>query len=148
MRNKTKDQCGRRGERIFSNACVFPSLIGVMIFFFVPFCIVIYYSLINNPVLKEFVGLENYTKLFSNSAFTKAAKNTAFFSLVSVPLSVILSLVGMCGDLTASVVKRNFGVKDFGNILPGHGGVMDRFDSGLFVLSMLYAIITITGNVL
>lgn len=62
--------------------------------------------------------------------------------------SVILSLVGMCGDLTASVVKRNFGVKDFGNILPGHGGVMDRFDSGLFVLSMLYALITITGNVL
>ncbi|MBR0542185.1 MAG: CDP-archaeol synthase [Clostridia bacterium] len=65
-----------------------------------------------------------------------------------IAVSVILSLVGMCGDLTASVVKRNFGVKDFGNILPGHGGVMDRFDSGLFVLSMLYAIITITGNVL
>ena len=70
-------------------------------------------------------------------------------SLVWVIISsVILSLVGMCGDLTASVVKRNFGVKDFGNILPGHGGVMDRFDSGLFVLSMLYALITITGNVL
>ncbi len=65
-----------------------------------------------------------------------------------IVVSLILSLVGMCGDLTASVVKRNFGVKDFGNILPGHGGVMDRFDSGLFVLAMLYAIITITGNVL
>ena len=63
-----------------------------MIFFFVPFCIVIYYSLINNPVLKEFVGFENYTKLFHNVAFTKAVKNTAFFSLVAVPLSVILSL--------------------------------------------------------
>ena len=92
MKNKTKNQCGRKGERIFSNVCVLPSLLGVMIFFLVPFCIVIYYSLINNPVLKEFVGLENYTKLFSNSAFTKAAKNTAFFSLVSVPLSVVLSL--------------------------------------------------------
>jgi multiple sugar transport system permease protein len=92
MKKSTKNQCGRRGERVFSNVCVMPSLIGVMVFFLVPFCIVIYYSLINNPVLKEFVGLENYTKLFSNAAFTKAVKNTVFFSLVSVPLSVILSL--------------------------------------------------------
>ncbi|SEH55889.1 multiple sugar transport system permease protein [Ruminococcus flavefaciens] len=92
MKNKTKNQCGRRGERIFSNVCIMPSLIGVLVFFIVPFCIVIYYSLINNPVLKEFVGLENYTKLFHNVAFTKAVKNTAFFSLVAVPLSVILSL--------------------------------------------------------
>ena len=92
MKKRTKNQCGRRGERVFSNVCVMPSLIGVMVFFLVPFCIVIYYSLINNPVLKEFVGLENYTKLFSNAAFTKAVKNTVFFSLVSVPLSVILSL--------------------------------------------------------
>ncbi len=62
-----------------------------------------------------------------------------------IVVSAVLSLVGMCGDLTASVVKRNFGVKDFGNILPGHGGVMDRFDSGLFVLAMLYVFVTITG---
>ena len=92
MKNKTKNQCGRRGERVFSNLCIMPSLIGVLVFFLIPFVIVIYYSLINNPVMKEFVGLENYTKLFKNIAFTKAVKNTAFFSLVSVPLSVILSL--------------------------------------------------------
>ncbi len=92
MKNKTRNQCGRRGERVFSNICVMPSLIGVMIFFLIPFCIVIYYSLINNPVLKDFVGIENYTKLFHNVAFTKAVKNTAFFSIVSVPLSVVLSL--------------------------------------------------------
>ena len=92
MKNKTKNQCGRKGERVFSNICVLPSFIGVMLFFFIPFCIVIYYSLINNPVLKEFVGIDNYTKLFSNTAFMKAVKNTAFFSVVSVPLAVILSL--------------------------------------------------------
>ncbi|MBR6966993.1 MAG: sugar ABC transporter permease [Ruminococcus sp.] len=92
MKNKIRNQCGRRGERIFSNVCILPSLVGVLVFFLIPFCIVIYYSLINNPVMKEFVMLDNYTKLFSNSAFTKAVKNTAFFSLVSVPLSVILSL--------------------------------------------------------
>ncbi|MCM1132971.1 MAG: sugar ABC transporter permease [Ruminococcus flavefaciens] len=89
---KRKNDCGRRGERIFSNICVMPSLIGVLIFFLVPFGIVIYYSLINNPVVHEFVGLENYTKLFSNDAFRLAVKNTAMFSFVSVPLAIILSL--------------------------------------------------------
>lgn len=89
---KKKNDCGRRGEKIFSNICVIPSLIGVLIFFLVPFGIVIYYSLINNPTTKEFVGLENYTKLFSNDAFRLASWNTAKFSLIAVPLAIVLSL--------------------------------------------------------
>ena len=44
-----------------------------------------------------------------------------------------LSLLGVLGDLSASVIKRQNGVKDFGHIMPGHGGVMDRFDSVLFI---------------
>ena len=48
-------------------------------------------------------------------------------------LSIPLCAISMIGDLTASVFKRNFGAKDFGKIFPGHGGVMDRFDSYLFV---------------
>lgn len=89
---KRKNDCGRRGEKIFSNICVLPSLIGVLIFFLVPFGIVIYYSLINNPTMAEFVGLENYKKLFNNDAFKLAATNTATFSLIAVPLAIILSL--------------------------------------------------------
>lgn len=89
---KRKNDCGRRGEKIFSNICVLPSLIGVLIFFLVPFGIVIYYSLINNPTTAEFVGLENYKKLFNNEAFKLAATNTATFSLIAVPLAIILSL--------------------------------------------------------
>ncbi|MCD7827568.1 MAG: phosphatidate cytidylyltransferase [Clostridiales bacterium] len=54
-------------------------------------------------------------------------------------ISVILSIISMFGDLSASIIKRNHGIKDFGKILPGHGGVMDRFDSCLFVLPSLYA---------
>lgn len=42
------------------------------------------------------------------------------------------TVVGMVGDLSASIVKRQFQIKDFGNIMPGHGGVLDRFDSVLF----------------
>ncbi|MCR4890282.1 MAG: sugar ABC transporter permease [Ruminococcus sp.] len=89
---KKKSQCGRRGERIFSNICIMPSLAGVLIFFLLPFCIVIYYSLINNPISGEFVGLANYKKLLETVAFRKAAWNTASFSLVSVPLVLVLSL--------------------------------------------------------
>lgn len=54
-------------------------------------------------------------------------------------ISVILSVISMFGDLSASVIKRNHGVKDFGKLLPGHGGIMDRADSLLFVLPALYA---------
>ena len=58
-------------------------------------------------------------------------------------LSVFLSAVGMFGDLAASVLKRNVGLKDFSNILPGHGGIVDRFDSCLFVLPTLYGIFSL-----
>lgn len=54
--------------------------------------------------------------------------------------AVPISFMGMMGDLTASVLKRNFDVKDFGNIFPGHGGVMDRLDSSLFTLPLAYAL--------
>ena len=56
-----------------------------------------------------------------------------------IVLSLILSVVSMFGDLAASTIKRNFGIKDFGKLLPGHGGIMDRFDSALFVMPVLYA---------
>ena len=61
---------------------------------------------------------------------------------VTVLLAACLpvSFLGMMGDLSASVLKRNFGVKDFGKIFPGHGGVMDRFDSSMFTLPMTYAL--------
>ena len=65
-----------------------------------------------------------------------------------IVISLLLSLISMVGDLSASVIKRNFGVKDFGNVVPGHGGVMDRFDSGLFVIASLNAIIVIYRGIL
>ena len=54
-------------------------------------------------------------------------------------MSIILSGVSMLGDLTASLLKRNYGIKDFGKIMPGHGGIMDRFDSCVFVWPVLVA---------
>lgn len=48
--------------------------------------------------------------------------------------------VGIVGDLSASVIKRQFGVKDYGSIMPGHGGVMDRFDSVLLVAPLVFVV--------
>lgn len=58
-----------------------------------------------------------------------------------IPISMVGSFISMMGDLAASVIKRNFGIKDYSQLLPGHGGIMDRFDSCIFVLPTLYCII-------
>ncbi len=56
--------------------------------------------------------------------------------------AVVCSVTGVLGDLCASLIKRQRGIKDFGNIMPGHGGVMDRFDSVLFTVPMFYACVS------
>lgn len=53
-------------------------------------------------------------------------------------ITVILSVFGQIGDLVESALKRHYDVKDSGNILPGHGGILDRFDSLLFVWPLLH----------
>ena len=54
----------------------------------------------------------------------------------------VLAIFAQLGDLAASAVKRHSGIKDFGRIIPGHGGVMDRFDSIIFTGPILYIILT------
>lgn len=55
-----------------------------------------------------------------------------------VALAIICSIISQLGDLTASRIKRITGIKDFGYIIPGHGGILDRFDSILFVAPCIY----------
>ncbi len=66
--------------------------------------------------------------------------------LVMEAMIVVLSILSMFGDLAASVHKRKCGIKDYSNLLPGHGGILDRFDSSIFVLPATYAIMTTFGD--
>ena len=69
-----------------------PSVLGVSVFFILPFLVVVYYSVIKSPLNPEFVFFENFQNVIGNQAFKIAVKNTADFSIVAVPLAVILSL--------------------------------------------------------
>lgn len=70
-----------------------PSLIGVLLFFVLPFLVVIFYSFVDNSISKQFVGLTNYINVFKNHAFRTAVGNTLLFSVIAVPLAVILGLL-------------------------------------------------------
>ena len=88
----------RRARRSLGVSLAFlsPSLIGLLIFFVLPFFVVIYYAFVNNPVQHEFVAFDNFKNVLANQSFQLAAKNTAIFSLISVPSAVVLSLMLAC----------------------------------------------------
>lgn len=58
-------------------------------------------------------------------------------------IGAVGSAISQVGDLAASAIKRNHGIKDYGNLIPGHGGIMDRFDSVIFTAPMVYFLATI-----
>lgn len=87
---------GEKSERtrdfLRSVSFLAPSLLGVLLFFIVPFGVVVYYAFVKSPLDPKFVFLDNFTALLHNSAFRIAARNTLTFSAVAVPLAVVLSL--------------------------------------------------------
>lgn len=92
MDRKKEQKRIKRMDFLQSLCFLSPSLIGVGVFFILPFCVVVYYSVIDGVLSKNFVFLDNFIKLFRNSAFLLAAKNTLHFSAVAVPLAVVLAL--------------------------------------------------------
>ena len=78
----------------------------------------------------------NTASFFIFDRFFFTLHNIAWWQIII--MSTVLSVISIFGDLSASIIKRNNNIKDFGNLFPGHGGVMDRIDSCVFVLAALY----------
>lgn len=83
-------------------------------------------------IFKGNLNQEGYMTLLSSFS-SLGDESRGIQALVIVPITLIASMFGQIGDLIASKLKRSYEVKDFGYIFPGHGGVIDRFDSALFV---------------
>lgn len=73
--------------------------------------------------------------------FTQSNIGVSMYLIIAL-LGCVAAVLGIYGDLFASVVKRQCGIKDYGTIFPGHGGVLDRFDSVMFIAPFVTMVIT------
>jgi len=92
MKAKIQKLNKRLGDKLYTGSFLAPSLIGVMVFFIIPFFVVIYYAFIDSPVGQNFIFFQNFERVLGNSAFQDAARHTVQFSALAVPLAVILAL--------------------------------------------------------
>ncbi len=79
---------------------------------------------VGGSLMGTFVGVAFYITVINSSV------NIIYIILVTL----LLSIIGQCGDLVFSNIKRYFDQKDFGNLIPGHGGILDRLDSIIFIV--------------
>lgn len=77
------------------------------------------------------------------SHFSAYPDDVAYIVLISTVISFVGALFSIVGDLAASAVKRHCDIKDFGNVFPGHGGVMDRLDSIIIVAPVVYMVMNV-----
>ena len=78
--------------------------------------------------------------VFQNFIFNE---NTFVNYYLIVSIGIIGAIISMLGDLSFSLVKRSCHIKDFGNVIPGHGGILDRLDSVIFLSPLIYFLLMI-----
>lgn len=106
-----------------------------------------------HKICKNISPKKSWEGLISGAIFAIIAgiMNAAIFHSLSVFNWIICAIIiiafGTVGDLFESKIKRDINIKDSGTILPGHGGLLDRFDSLLFIIPIIYIWLTLGGNI-
>lgn len=85
------------------------------------------------------------SKEYANAIKLFKIDNIYLYALAIFGVALLLSIAGQLGDLIASKIKREYNIKDYGKIFPGHGGVLDRFDSGIYSFLVFIIILMISG---
>ncbi|MBR4496410.1 MAG: phosphatidate cytidylyltransferase [Acholeplasmatales bacterium] len=116
---------------------------GSLVATIIGFAFLLLYKYIS-PYFHEGQTIEFFTGVFSPKYVNDKKVHYVFFILI---LTVFMSCCGQIGDLVASKLKRGYGIKDYSNIFPGHGGVLDRFDSALFTSATFVAMIQLIAVV-
>ena len=97
-----------------------------------------------HPLSQNISPQKSWEGLFGGLLFSLAAAIIIFYTTqqmrltIWILLALVVSVAGTFGDLTESCLKRSAGVKESGKIIPGHGGLLDRFDSALFIFPLAY----------
>ena len=85
------------------------------------------------------------SKEYANAIKLFKIDNIYLYALTIFGVALLLSIAGQLGDLIASKIKREYNIKDYGKIFPGHGGVLDRFDSSIYSFLVFIIILMISG---
>ena len=97
-----------------------------------------------SPYFHNGHAIEFFEGVFANTYVYSGKFHIKLFMIL---LTILMSVCGQLGDLVASKLKRKYGIKDYSNLFPGHGGVMDRFDSCLFASATFIAMIQVIAVV-
>ena len=93
-------------------------------------------------MIQDIEGVQNSPVMVVSIISPMSAGSMPAVAIACCAACAIAAVISQIGDLAASAIKRNHDIKDYGNLIPGHGGILDRFDSMIFTAPAIYFAIT------